>query len=84
VRGVEAGLSVARAAGRGRLTATDAAGRVRTDRAAGPAAVTVQLPMGAGPTVFARIGNVFAWLCLAFGVFAAIGAARRQRVDRRG
>ena len=79
MRGVENGFSVARSAYLGLLTASDSRGRLIASKMAWPrAGMTVMiadLPLGPGPTLYTRIGDVFAWLC--FGLSLAIGALAR-------
>jgi apolipoprotein N-acyltransferase len=64
LRGVEGGFAVARTAKQGLLTLTDAYGR-QIDRAQstrdGIVTVSANLPRGPGPTLYTRIGDMFAW-----------------------
>ena len=66
MRGVENGFAVLRSAFDGVETITDAQGRVLarapTERA-GMVAITAAVPLGPGPTLYTRIGEVFPWLC---------------------
>ncbi|MFG2576899.1 nitrilase-related carbon-nitrogen hydrolase [Streptomyces sp. NPDC048481] len=81
-RGVENGLGVARASRAGRLTVSDPYGRVIAERVTGDdgfTTVTAGLPAPAGPTVYTRFGDWFAWLCLPPLAFAAVGARRSHR-----
>ncbi|WP_426663794.1 nitrilase-related carbon-nitrogen hydrolase [Rhodanobacter aciditrophus] len=75
MRGVEGGFSIVRAAHDGLVFASDAQGRLvalKKDAPAGLTMVVADLPLGPGPTLYTRIGNVFPWLC---GIFAlALGA----------
>ena len=70
LRGVENGFAMARSARDGLLTLSDAQGRIlqvrRTD-GAGFTTLAGDLPRGtnAGNTLYDRIGDVFAWLCVA-------------------
>ncbi len=66
LRGVEDGFSVARAARRGLLTLTDAYGRVIAVKASAPgmASLVGDLPRGPGDTLYMKIGDIFAWICL--------------------
>ncbi len=69
LRGVENGFALVRAAGNGLVTASDAEGRIVASRRDTPTGLTmtvVDLPLGPGPTLYTQIGNVFAWLCIAF------------------
>ncbi|MCM3885536.1 nitrilase-related carbon-nitrogen hydrolase [Frankia sp. R82] len=82
-RGVESGVAVARAARRGDLTVSDPTGRVlgetRSD-AAPIAAVVTALPSPAAPTLYAKLGDWFAWACLI--ALAAAPASLRRSHDR--
>jgi apolipoprotein N-acyltransferase len=77
LRGVENGFAVVRAAFSGLETVSDAQGRVlasaKTDHF-GMIVTRAQVPLGPGPTLYTRIGDVFAWLCvaLAFGLAAML------------
>jgi apolipoprotein N-acyltransferase len=42
--------------------------------APGDRTLTVQVPMGGIPTLYARTGDLFAWLCVA-GLLVAVGIA---------
>jgi apolipoprotein N-acyltransferase len=42
--------------------------------AAGDRTMTAQVPVGGVPTLYAKTGDLFAWLCVA-GVVAALGIA---------
>src|SRR5580658_8801834 len=62
LRGVENGFAVARAANHGLLTASDANGRLIAQKVARPDQadwLLADLPLGPGPTLYTRIGNVF-------------------------
>ncbi len=68
MRGVENGFAVVRAARNGLLTITDAQGRIRARAAASSTAMTyviATVPSGPGPTLYTRIGGLFAWACAA-------------------
>ena len=81
MRGVEGGFAVARAAKEGLLTLTDAYGRVvakTPSHAGGMVTVVGDLARGPGDTFFARIGDVFAWICIALAMFL-VGATLRRR-----
>jgi apolipoprotein N-acyltransferase len=71
MRGVEDGFALARAAKDGLLTLTDAEGRVvamkRTEES-GMVTLVGDLPRGSGNTLYLRIGDVFAWICIAVSV----------------
>lgn len=69
LRGVESGFSTARASRQGYLTVADLYGRVTAEsRADDDGQATVSLTqdvlLGSGPTIYARVGDVFSWLCL--------------------
>jgi apolipoprotein N-acyltransferase len=75
MRGVENGFAIVRAANEGLLTASDAQGRIIAQKRAAPAGMIVliaDLPPGPGPTLYTRIGDLFAWciilLCLGIGI----------------
>ncbi|MEV1172809.1 nitrilase-related carbon-nitrogen hydrolase [Nonomuraea sp. NPDC049784] len=84
LRGVETGLSVAWAAQWGTPMISDPWGRVLTERdtesTRQPFVVAfADVPSGPGPTVYARFGDWFAWLCLAL---AAAGLVALRSVPR--
>src|SRR4029079_4996331 len=67
-RGVENGVSIVRATSSGLSVATDPFGRVLavTDHFSPGARVMVaQVPSARVRTVYARVGDLFAWLCVA-------------------
>ena len=86
LRGVESGFAVVRAARNGLLTVSDRYGRivdVAASRSAPVAGLAVLAPFGSGAaTVYARIGDVFGWLCV---ISSAAGwlASLRSRWSRR-
>ncbi len=66
MRGVESGVGVARAAQRGELVASDSNGRVLGSAATDlgdTRTVLADIPLRTGGTMYARIGDWFAWLC---------------------
>jgi apolipoprotein N-acyltransferase len=76
-RAIENGLPLVRAAASGLSSAFDPWGRVLGVAdyfAAGDRTMTVQVPMGSVPTLYARTGDLFAWLCVA-GLVMALGIA---------
>jgi apolipoprotein N-acyltransferase len=80
VRGVENGMSVARAGRNGRPTISDPTGHIRaaTDGVRSPdTAIIADLPTGTGPTLYAGVGDVFAWLCLAAVAILVLSTLRR-------
>lgn len=77
LRGVENGFAMVRPAHNGLVIASDAQGRLvaaKKDAPAGLTMVVADLPLGPGPTLYTRIGNAFAWLCVA-AAFALGGLA---------
>ncbi|MFF4616513.1 nitrilase-related carbon-nitrogen hydrolase [Nonomuraea jabiensis] len=84
LRGVETGLSVAWAAQWGTPMISDPWGRVLAERdtegTRKPFVMAfADVPSGPGPTVYARFGDWFAWLCLAM---AAAGLVALRSVPR--
>lgn len=80
LRGVENGFAVARTAKQGLLTLSDAYGRqVVRAQSSTERIVMVSGPLQAGPgaTLYSRIGDVFAWACLAIGGGLITGALVR-------
>lgn len=68
VRGVESGFAIARSAAAGRLTASDRYGRVIAEAITSPAVpvtVVTELGMRAGGTWYLKLGDAFAWVCVA-------------------
>jgi apolipoprotein N-acyltransferase len=73
-RAIENGVSLVRPAASGLSSAFDPWGRVLAVGdffAAGDRTVTAQVPLGGVGTLYARTGDLFAWLCVT-GVVAAI------------
>ncbi|MGH6950289.1 MAG: apolipoprotein N-acyltransferase [Vitreimonas sp.] len=81
LRGVENGYAVVRSAREGVLTVSDAYGRVLAEAQSGPqAALNTQAPLGRpGPTLYARVGDVFGGFCVAAGLLLAGWAIWRGR-----
>jgi apolipoprotein N-acyltransferase len=82
MRGVENGFAVARSAKQGLLTLTDAHGRqiARARSSRGDVVmVSAALPRGPGPTLYTRIGDVFAWAAIAASIASVAMAFRRRR-----
>jgi len=68
LRGIENDFAVARSAANGLLTVSDAYGRMLAYQpadASTPATLTVNAATGGGTTLYARIGDTFAWICVA-------------------
>jgi apolipoprotein N-acyltransferase len=76
LRGVENGVGVAWAAQRGTMLAADAWGRPVASSETSVHSVT--LPGGAGPTVYTRLGDWFAWLCLVVTAIGIVVTIRRK------
>ena len=71
VRGVESGFSLARAAGGGVVSANDSRGReiaARQPVKGEDTILTTDLPIGTGPTFYARTDDWFGRLCLAMTI----------------
>lgn len=67
MRGIENGYAVARSARNGRITLSDSRGRMLADVASAEARVTsrvLDLVLRAEPTLYARLGDWFAWISL--------------------
>ena len=81
LRGVESGFSIARSAKLGILTASDDRGRVLVERnTIGPvfATAVANIPVRHDSTLYSRLGNWFAWVCvgLLFGCLFLIATTR--------
>ncbi|MGH8216944.1 MAG: nitrilase-related carbon-nitrogen hydrolase [Steroidobacteraceae bacterium] len=82
MRGVENGFAIVRAANDGWLTASDAEGRLLAAREVAPAgltAIVARLPLGPGPTLYTRIGDVFSWFCVGLSVAILANSFVRTR-----
>jgi apolipoprotein N-acyltransferase len=81
MRGVENGFAVVRSAFLGVETASDAQGRVLARASTvqpGMVRLSAQVPLGPGPTIYTRIGDVFAWACVALALSLVALLARRR------
>ncbi|MEU7526609.1 nitrilase-related carbon-nitrogen hydrolase [Saccharothrix sp. NPDC042600] len=83
VRGVEHGQATVWSARTGTLMIADGRGRVRADASTGGAGavttVVADVPTGPGATPYTRLGDWFAWLCLAI----ALGGLLTDRLGGR-
>ncbi len=82
VRGVESGLSVARAARQGVLTASDTRVRVPAEGPSGEPGMTMvyaALPLRGAATVYARLGDWAAWSAIALLLCTLAGLRARVR-----
>jgi apolipoprotein N-acyltransferase len=80
MRGVENGFAVVRSAFRGVETASDAQGRLLARASTvqpGMVRLSADVPLGPGPTFYTRIGDVFAWVCVALSL--VLGAVLLKR-----
>lgn len=82
-RGVEGGYAIVRAARNGLLTVTDAYGRVRARQrsSAMPGSVLLAtVPTGRpAPTLYARTGALFGWLCALLSIVMLAASTDRAR-----
>jgi apolipoprotein N-acyltransferase len=75
MRAVENGFAMMRPAHDGLVIASDAQGRlvaVRRDAPTGLTLVLADLPLGPGPTLYTRIGDLFPWICALSALLLAI------------
>jgi apolipoprotein N-acyltransferase len=82
MRGVENGFAMVRPAHKGLVIASDAQGRVvaiKKDAPTGLTMVVADLPLGPGPTLYTRIGDLFAWLCMALTLAIGILSMLKPR-----
>jgi apolipoprotein N-acyltransferase len=86
LRSIENGVPMARAAREGLLTLNDCYGRLvaRALVKDGFAMVVAEIPLHgpSGQTLYARIGDLFGWLCLALGAGSAIYAVSSAGTSR--
>jgi apolipoprotein N-acyltransferase len=86
MRGVENGFAIVRPAHDGLVFASDAQGRLvalKKDAPTGLTMIVADLPLGPGPTLYTRIGDVFPWICVIFSLAAGAGAALKRSAQRR-
>jgi apolipoprotein N-acyltransferase len=79
-RAIENGTPILRATSAGMSGAFDANGRTLAvvDHFSNQRTMVAQIPVGAVSTVYARVGDLFAWLCIgALGVFMAMALLAR-------
>ena len=84
MRGVEGGFAIVRPAHDGLLFASDAQGRLVALEKTAPTGLTMiiaDLPLGSGPTLYARIGDLFPWTCVICSVVLGAGLACRRRLS---
>jgi apolipoprotein N-acyltransferase len=80
LRGVEDGYSIARSPKQGILTVTDDRGRVIAEQVTNSArfaTLVASVPVRHDATLYARLGDWFAWVCVAGFVFSLFTAFRR-------
>jgi len=78
MRGIEDGFAMVRPAHDGLVIVSDAQGRLialKKDAPTGLTLVLADLPLGPGPTLYARIGDVFPWMCVVFSLVLGAGLA---------
>lgn len=81
MRGVEGGFAIVRPAHDGLVYASDAQGRLVALKKTAPTGLTMivaDLPLGPGPTLYARIGDLFPWTCVICALVLGAGLARRR------
>ena len=81
MRGVEGGFAMVRSAHDGLVFASDAQGRliaVRKTAPTGPTMIVADLPLGPGPTLYTRIGDLFPWMCVICSLAFGAGLASRR------
>ncbi len=85
MRGLESGFATARASRDGNLTIADAQGRILAETpATGAATVSLvtDVPLGPGPTAYARLGDWFSLLCLLLTALTQVSLRGRSRPPR--
>ncbi len=85
MRGVENGFGIVRAAFNGIESISDAQGRLlksASTQAAGMVAITADVPLGPGPTLYTRVGEILSWLCLAFTAYICASLLWRRSAFR--
>jgi apolipoprotein N-acyltransferase len=85
MRGIENGFAIARAAATGRLTLSDAYGRIVAEAVtsrSGPVTLTADVGLTSAGTLYSRIGDVFAWIVV-FAAIALLSACTLRAVRAR-
>ncbi len=81
LRGVESGFAMARSARNGQLTLSDNRGRVLAEAssvgAGEPTRLVGNLPLQSTRTLYTRIGDAFAWLCMLATLGLALSLLRK-------
>ena len=82
MRGVENGFAVVRSAFLGVEAVSDAQGRLLASASTvqhGMVRLSADVPLGPGPTLYTRIGDVFAWVCVALALGLTAMLLKRRR-----
>ena len=85
VRGIENGFAIARAAAGGKLTVSDAYGRIVAEKTTSekePVTLSAEIGLTSGGTIYSKFGDVFAWLCVCGSIVILGAAALRPRFVR--
>jgi len=85
LRGVENGFAMVRSAHQGFLSVVDAQGRIVSQRkttSTGMNELVATVPLGPGPTLYTRIGDLFAWFATAATLVIALIATRKSSDQR--
>jgi apolipoprotein N-acyltransferase len=85
MRGVENGFALLRAAFDGLETISDAQGRVLASAStarAGMVAVQADVPLGPGPSLYTRVGDIFPQLCMLLTLLVGLRTYFRERIGR--
>jgi apolipoprotein N-acyltransferase len=77
-RAIESGTPILRPTSFGVSAAIDPLGRVLAvaDHLSGAPTLVAEIPVGGVPTLYARVGDLFAWLCVAGTVMAPVLTGR--------
>ncbi len=85
MRGIENGFAVLRSAFDGLETISDAQGRVLASAPtseAGMVAVQADVPLGSGPTLYTRVGDLFPYVCALLSLLVGVRMLLWKRVRR--